>query len=344
LRQSRAGRRARLLIAAVLAALALPGAAQAHHTAVPIVALDYRNRVEPVGPALRGVRASLEDAGRKLRVTVPPGLDVTVVGYLGEPFVRFSRAGVEANERSATAQGLRLVPPGQPTAAGTAVWHLLGRGHSLAWSDTRAWAPSSVLAGRRLVRWSVPLVVAGKRTAITGELTHVPRPAFWPWVLVAAALVLLAVAAARRKHGLWPAAAGLAGAAGLATIANMSGFALGGLPVSTDRWVLFATYVGLATLALALLTRPGGRLLGVAALAAFSVLEALSELAVFRHGLVVSALPATAVRLAASVGIGAGLGAAGLLFVAPATPSSRRRGRRDRRRPFTKRPFRKEQA
>jgi hypothetical protein len=326
--------------------------AQAHHTAVPIVALDYRNRVQPTGPGLDGVHPSLEDAGRKLRLTVDAGSDAIVLGYLGEPFLRFTRAGVAANLRSATAQGLRLVAKGDvSSSAGQAVWHRVTPGHSFSWSDTRVWAPSSALGGRKLVAWAVPVVVDGHGTQVTGELTRSPRPAIWPGAVLVALCVVLAIVATRRKRWLWPGAVGLAAAAGIATVANMSGFAFGGLPVSADRWVLFATEVVLTLAALGLLTRRGARLLAVAALAAFAVLQSLSELSVFRHGVVVSALPATAVRVAAAIGLGAGLGAAGLVFLAPSSSTLRhtrggRRGRprRNLRKGLSTRPLRKEQA
>src|SRR5207253_9033819 len=107
--------------------------------------------------------------------------------------------------------------------------------------------------------------------------------------------------------------------------ADLGGFAAGGLSVTADRWSLLAVEVALTVVALGFLLRPRARLLAVAALAAFAVLQALSELAVFRHGIVVSGLPATAVRAAAALALGAGLGAAGLVFVAPA-PGTRRRG------------------
>ena len=69
--------------------------------------------------------------------------------------------------------------------------------------------------------------------------------------------------------------------------------------------------------AIGFLARPGTRLIAVAALAAFAVLQALSELAVFRHGVVVSGLPADAVRAAAALALGAGIGAAALVFLVP---------------------------
>ena len=88
-----------------LAALVVPGVAQAHHTAVPIVALDYANRILPGAAGPDGVHATLDDAGRKLRLTVAPGRQAVVLGYVGEPFLRFDSHGVSANAHSETAQG-----------------------------------------------------------------------------------------------------------------------------------------------------------------------------------------------------------------------------------------------
>jgi hypothetical protein len=102
----------------------------------------------------------------------------------------------------------------------------------------------------------------------------------------------------------------------------MGGFATGGLSISADRWVLLAVEVTLTVIAIGVLGRPRARLIAVAALAAFAVLQALSELAVFRHGVVVSGLPAAIVRAAAALALGAGLGAAGLVFLVP-TPQTR---------------------
>jgi hypothetical protein len=304
---------ARLLIAAVLAALVVPGVAQAHHTAVPVVALDYRNHVLAASePA--GVRVSVEDAGRKLRVTAASGHDVVVLGYEGEPFLRFDRLGVTANAHSKTAVGLRLVRGA--SASGTE-WEPLSRDHSFAWADARTWAPSAAVHGRSVVPWSVPVVVDGARALIRGEMTRSAAPLFWPWLVLAAVPLLAAVIAARRCRWLWAAATGLAALAGLATLADLGGFATGGLSVSTDRWLLLAVEVALTVVALGLLARPRTRLVAVAALAAFAVLQALSELAVFRHGVVVSGLPAEAVRAAAALAPGAGIGAAALVFVVP---------------------------
>jgi len=304
----------RLFIAAVLAALVAPGIAQAHHTAVPIVALDYHNRIEGVPP---GVHATLVDAGRKLELTVSGAHDVLVLGYEREPFLVFGPQGVAAVVDSTTARALGLVS-GHPFKRMVR----LSSHPRLAWPDARAWAPSAALHGRKLVRWSVPLVVDGRQTAIRGELTRASKPPLWPWILVGALPLLAAAAAARRKRWLWAGAAGLAALAGAATLANLGGFATGGLSVTADRWVLLGVEATLSVIAIGVLRRPGARLIAVAALAAFAVLQALSELAVFRHGVVVSGLPAAVVRAAAALALGAGLGAAALVFLVP-TPQSR---------------------
>jgi hypothetical protein len=315
----RAGRRlGRLLISAVFAALVVPGVAQAHHTAVPVVALDYGNRILP-GAMPTGVRASLEDAGRQLELTVAPGHRVIVLGYEGEPFLRFDRSGVAASETSVTARGLRLLPS-RPNGA---TWVPVSSGRSFTWADTRVWAPASALHGRAHVAWTVPLVDDGNRRAVTGELTKASTPPLWPWLLLGALPLVLAVVAARRKRWFWAGTCGLAALAGFGTLANLGGFATGGLSVSADRWVLLAVEVTLVVVAIAVLLRPRARLIAIAALAAFAVLQSLSELAVFRHGIVVSGLPASAVRAAGALALGAGLGAAALVFLAP-TPASRK--------------------
>ena len=311
----------RLFIAAVLAALVAPGVAQAHHTAVPVVALDYHNRILPGAIGTSGVRASVEDAGRKVRLTVTGNHSVTVLGYEHEPFLRFDASGVWANRESKTAEALRLTRYRLPGFV-SSPWIKVSSGHSLSWADARAWAPSAALHGRSVVHWSVPVLVDGQVTKIRGELTRASKPLLWPWILVGALPLLAAAAAARRRRWLWAGATGLAALAGAATLANLGGFATGGLSVTADRWVLLGVEVTLSVIAVGALRRPGARLIAVAALAAFAVLQALSELAVFRHGVVVSGLPAAVVRAAAALALGAGLGAAALVFLVP-TPQSR---------------------
>ena len=187
----------------------------------------------------------------------------------------------------------------------------------------------------------MPVVVDGQRTEIRGELRRAAKPPLWPWIVLGALPLLAAAAAARRKRWLWAGATGLAALAGLATVAALGGFATAGLPVSADRWTLLAVEIALTLVAIGLLRHRRARLVAVAALAAFAVLQALSELAVFRHGVVVSGLPAGAVRAAAALALGAGLGAGALVFLAPVSGTGRTESRNT---PSFVRTSRKEQA
>jgi hypothetical protein len=308
---------ARLLTAAVLAALVLPGVAQAHHTAVPIVALDYVNRIVSGGAGNDGVSAALEDEGRKISVTIGGLHTGVVLGYEGEPFLLFDKFGVRASAKSETARSLGLL-----RGLTTQPWANVSTSRTFAWPDARIWAPSGALHGRKHVSWSIPMIVSGERTAIRGELTKADAPQLWPWLLLGILPLVATVLAVRRRRWLWATATGLGALAGLATIANLGGFAFSGLPISNDRWTLLGVEVALSLVAIAVLGRPRARLVAVAALAAFAVLQALSELAVFRHGIVVSGLPGTAVRTAAALALGAGIGAAALVFLVP-TPQTR---------------------
>jgi hypothetical protein len=292
----------------------VPGVAQAHHTAVPIVALDYHNQVVLTTAEKRGVSVSLVDAGRKLQVSVTPKHELWVLGYEEENFLLLNFHGVQVNPRSTTARGLGLIHGTYPPHVD---WVPISRAPTFAWADARVWAPSAALHGQKVVDWSVPVLVDGQPMKIRGRLTRAAKPPLWPWILLGLVPLGFAITAARRRRWLWAAASGLAGVAGAMTLANLGGFATGGLSISTDRWVLLAVEVTLTAIAIGVLGRPRARLIAVAALAAFAVLQALSELAVFRHGVVVSGLPAAVVRAAAALALGAGLGAAALVFLVP---------------------------
>ena len=122
-----------------------------------------------------------------LLVANPGGRAVTVLGADGEPFLRFTAAGLQVNEASRThvedrrARGLAAGVPGPeprftaPDPAAT----------SWTWLDARLRYPAAlppddvVERGQEAVveRWSVPVEVDGERTALTGEVRWVPDPA-----------------------------------------------------------------------------------------------------------------------------------------------------------------------
>jgi len=307
LHQAQGKRMRRFLLIGISAALGAPGAAQAHR--LTTVAVDYRVRVLS-GP--RGVEASTRDGGRKMQLAVPGQLALVVLGYAGEPFLRFSSVGVQASPRSPTAAEAGLL---RETGVGGPEWTRLTDAHRFAWADRRLLAPPSGQA-----RWSIPVDVGGRRLAITGISWHVRRPASWPWLLVGIGVLGLGVGGIAVRRETWPRTGGLALAllAGAAATASVIGFALADIGSPASRWfqvgAVAAIVAGGTTLALNV---ERAQLVAVGAIAVVAVLEGISQLGVLRHGVVLSALPAPAARLAVTVAVSAGLAAAILTFLQP---------------------------
>jgi hypothetical protein len=111
---------------------------------------------------------------------------VTVLGSAGEPFLRFSSVGTEANTASPTwaffAQAQGRPPDGVVDAAGSPRWKLVSASPRLAWLDPRAvYAPGtptpdvqSRLVPTDLIRWSVSIDFAGRRAVVAGVTQWVP--------------------------------------------------------------------------------------------------------------------------------------------------------------------------
>lgn len=113
---------------------------------------------------------------------------VTVTGKDGRPFVRVGPRGVEVNLRSQTYVEDQIAKQEKaiaPTIAGPAVqWHRVSADTHYAWLDTRTryprgQPPASIVNGTSkhlLSRWSVPVQVGSRRTAVKGTTTWIPIP------------------------------------------------------------------------------------------------------------------------------------------------------------------------
>jgi len=303
------------LLAAVVA-LAAPAAAQAHPTG-PAIALDYRSTVE-ARPAA-GVRASVLDGDRKLELSVDRRTTVTVLGYLDEPMLRIGPGGVLVNARSPTAWAERLAvsPPGKVTLAKPA-WRRIADGPAFAWHDHRV-APR-LAPGVRHARWSIGIVADGRRLALNGEFERVGRPALWPWLVLGLGLLGLGTGVTLARRLELSAAGSLAAAAvgGAAGLVSLAAFSFSGVSSGVGAWLELAAAAGLAIAAAAgLVLARGSRLVIAGGIGALAAIEGLGRLGVFKHGVVVSALPATGVRAADAVAIGAGLAALLIVLTYP---------------------------
>ena len=298
----------RVLLAAFAVGLCLPAAAQAHSGSA-VVALDYRTTVAPV--SLAGIEASVQDGDRKLRLAVDRRHTVVVLGDASEPFLRFSWHGVSVNERSQTALADRLVRSDQLTLDPKARphWRQVASSTAFAWHDHRLAPP--LPSGQDSTSWSIPIVVDGASHQLGGEFTRIHKPALWPWLLAAAAILGVATAVVLAWKSIEQTAAVVwAVVAGAAALATVTGFALGGAYGQRARYTelgaaLILALVGAGSLLFVRKSRTA--IAGI--LGALAAVAGLGAIGVFFHGVVISALPTTAARTAALIALCGGAAA-----------------------------------
>ncbi len=178
----------RMTIGAVLVTLAVSAAVRtAAVHAHGGTSGNYVSRVLGIEPVLAGLDAAVVGRDDQLLLTNRSGCEVTVLGYEGEPYLRFGPDGVFANRKSRNyyldtdRYGTAVVPA---TVSSTAPpdWVKVSEGASFAWHDHRIhWMspdpPPSVRndRSRRQVvsQWTVPLMAGGEVT-VRGQLEWVP--------------------------------------------------------------------------------------------------------------------------------------------------------------------------
>jgi len=280
-------------------------------------ALDFEAQVTSRGRSDTVVSARSLDGDRKLQLRVASGATVVVLGYQGEPFLRFSPSGIEVNDRSPSAIANKLARPGSVPALDPHAaphWSSVSHGHGYTWHDHRLGpVPGRRYGEGKVGNWSIPIVVNGHLDEIRGRLLHAQGPPLWPWLGLLFAVAAVAAGLASRSSRRLRAAAVYTGAcvAGGAAVILTVSFAFVPGRSSLAAWSNAALCFGIAGAVLAIFVRrPSARpAVGgfVAVLAAF---VGLSEANVFVHGFVISSLPADMVRAATGIALGAGLIAA----------------------------------
>jgi hypothetical protein len=300
------------LALALVAAGLLPGRASAHAGTVAPAATSYLARIDSA-PA--GIEAKVVDGDQRLWLSVPPSRTVVVLGFLGEPYLRFSRAGIEVNTHSQAYYLNRPRPLNPPAGLGAhtpPAWRRVSTAHSTSWHEDRlhALALAAHASGNvTLGRWVVPLVVDGRRTQIAGTLRQAARPSllwFWPLVLAVAlvpALVRLREARLEAQAGWTLAALSLA-----AATAGRLGRELYGRPtVSSGQLALVALTCAVAAALAALYLRREWRVLAGVAIGVAALYQGIALWATLRNGFVLAVLPAWAERTAAIVSLSSGI-------------------------------------
>jgi hypothetical protein len=200
-----------VLAVAVSLGLAGPLAAPAHAHGRGSDATDFRSEIV-AAPAAEGLRWRVYGGDELLWLRNDGPHEVVVLGYDGEPYLRFADGVWENRNSPATylnddryAQ-VTLPAGADPDAAPD--WRRVSSGSSHAWHDHRihwmspAMPPSITDPDVETVvseysPWRVPVQVDGADGEVVGELRWVPGPAPWPWLAASLPLVLLALAGLR---------------------------------------------------------------------------------------------------------------------------------------------------
>lgn len=212
-------RRALLVLVLALVGLVV-GATPASAHAGAVEATDYLARIDEA-PDVEGLRLEVVEAGGRLRLTSTE-VEVLVLGFEEEPYLRIGPDGVFENRRSPTVylNASRTGgenPPPSATADAAPEWVRTGDGPTAAWHDHRLhWMTTDPpivreRPGERHVvhQWALPMEVGGRELSATGEIVYEPGPATWPWLLVAAVAAAAVVAAGARRWALVAALAAL---------------------------------------------------------------------------------------------------------------------------------------
>ena len=285
-----------------------PSSADAH-LRTGTVAVDYRASLEH--PVTAAYRARIFQSDRGLSLMIVPGHAVVLIGYLGEPVFRLGPGGLAVNAASPTAVVAGLLPKARQVSSTAARWLTQPGRRSVTWHDARDQTlPVGVARGP----FSVPLLVDGRRSALTGRLVREPAPLLWPWVAaliagLAAVLALVRLGQGRlRTTGIGLAIAG----AGCGTVVA-GAFALDTYS-SAGTWIEGADEVVFVAVGLGMLLRGprGWQPAAAGGTGLVAVAMAISKGAVFLHPIVLAALPATLIRLLVLGAITAGIGAAAL--------------------------------
>jgi hypothetical protein len=302
-----------LVVAGAVFAVALfPGSAAAHGP-VAAVASSYLAKVTraPVG-----LTPEVIDADQSMWLAVAARETVIVLDYRGAPYLRFSRSGVEVNERSEMYylnQNPSLPPPGDLTRKTAPKWTTVTAAHTYHWHDGRLQALASVAVppGTRDVgTWRIPLRLEGRSTAIVGRLLYAPDPSivwFWP-IIVLIACALAAWRVRRPSLDLYV-GRGLALAALAAIAVGAVGRGLYGRPAVSVGQLLFMAVL-LAFVAFQALWVASGRA-GYFSLLLVSIAALYADLVQFPvllHGYVLMVIPPFLARAAVAVSIGATVG------------------------------------
>ena len=236
-------------------------------SADPPAPTDYRSEVDALDPSVDGLTARIIGGDSFLELTVADGLDVVVVGYQGEPYLRFAPDGTVYENQLSPSKPLNDDRFGEGDLTGTDAeaepeWQELASGGVHQWHDHRThWMqperPFGKEPGDRILEGVVPIEVDGRAVDIQVSSTWLPGPS--PVAAIVGAilgvLVIVAVLGSQRPVTVW--APVLAAVAASALVVGVWQFT--SVPASTgpprSTWLLPALALAFAFVATVLRQR-----------------------------------------------------------------------------------------
>jgi hypothetical protein len=235
----------RLLVVLGLVASTLPLSAGTA-LADPPGPTDYRTRVVEMEPPVEGFEVSVIGGDSFIHLASEGGLTIEVIGYGGEPYLRFLPDGtVQENERSparyVNEDRYAVVDvPDTASARAEPVWQVVGTDGSYAWHDHRThWMnpqhPPFAEPGDQILEGVIPLIVDGAEVDVT--LVSVWEEMSFPWSVPLGAVLGLIAGVVVVRDGRLRAAAMATTALALAALA-VSLVAFTSVPAETAPSVL----------------------------------------------------------------------------------------------------------
>ncbi len=316
-----AARRVAALVAVGLVLGAGPAAADAAKPG------DYTSEVTSVEPDPGGFTVETAGGDSFLVLTVDDGTEVVVLGYEGEPYLRFSADGtVEQNLNSPATYinddryGANDLAPSRLQGVDVTTlepdWEQVATDGTFAWHDhrTHEMRPDAPVARGESYAWSAPVLleVDGTTVEVNGEITYVADVSPLPWFALALVVGVALVLLAGRVPEVVPPAV-VAVVAGAATAVAWIGYS--DMPAAAGPSIV-PTIVGFVALVSGVVAIAVARLRTVALLAGGVF---LATWAVFRLDVLSNPVLPTSVafgvdRLVTALALGVGVGAVVVAF------------------------------
>lgn len=313
---------------------------------------DYRTEILGVEPDVEGISLEVIGGDSFIELTVEPGVEVMVLGYRGEDYLRFDVDGtVHQNERSPSRWlnddrfGEGTIPP-EATPDAEPQWVQVSDDGQFAWHDHRShWMnearPPAARPGDVILEAVIPMIVSGVPVEVAVRSTWIEGPrAAAPTAVGAVAALALGIVVVRharpggRARIAGPTAAdlrppALATAATAALALALGAVAYTSVPAETGPSTLLWLLPGVAAVAApAALTIRRRQPFGAASIVAVAALMLAIWGWLRREALVRAIIPSDApawldrVGIAAAIGVGAvALAAAVWTAAVPAAPT-----------------------